>query len=585
MPSDVPPSRRMSLLLVLASLFLLIPFVNKPVHVDDTVYLWVAEQIRAEPLDFYGFDKNWDGRLEPVHAFNKNPPGLSYFLALPDWIGGGREWVLHLAMLLPACAAVLGIYRLAQTLGARGAIAAAVLLVSPAFLVSATTLMADVLALAFYVWGVALWVAAARGDVRTTEGDHLLEGERTCEPGPRGLAFAASLIALAILTKYVAVTALPLLAVYTFLQTRLPFRTRLRRLGWLLVPLATLVFYEIYTAQKYGTGMFAEAVDYSSAYSIDAMTSRVVEQGLTALSFLGAGFLPAALFIPWMWGVRGTFAWLAVAVLIGFSLAVTGGFDSRYLLYEVAALRWGYILQLSVAIAGGAHILALATVDMWQKRDATSLLLALWVGGIFIFAAFLNWSVNIRSLLPATPAVALLVARRLDLRAAHEELPRLYRLPITIGAVISLAVAWADYHDAAAYKRVAAIVAEQYGGEEGAVWFQGHWGFQHYMEQHGFQPFDYGDAPDASGYDDNVSLAELGLRPGEIAVVPVEHRSYAMPSGEAELIETFAVSDGQWAATMDRKAGAGFYMASWGLLPYFFGPNPSKLFELYRVVR
>ena len=38
----------------------------------------------------------------------------------------------------------------------------------------------------------------------------------------------------------------------------------------------------------------------------------------------------------------------------------------------------------------------------------------LWVIGTFLFAAFLNWTVNARSLLPLTPAVAILMTRRLE---------------------------------------------------------------------------------------------------------------------------------------------------------------------------
>jgi hypothetical protein len=70
--------------------------------------------------------------------------------------------------------------------------------------------------------------------------------------------------------------------------------------------------------------------------------------------------------------------------------------------------------QLALFIACGASVLALAAVDVWKRRDADSLLLALWVLGTFVFTAFLNWTVNARSVLPLNPAAGILLARRLD---------------------------------------------------------------------------------------------------------------------------------------------------------------------------
>ena len=65
-------------------------------------------------------------------------------------------------------------------------------------------------------------------------------------------------------------------------------------------------------------------------------------------------------------------------------------------------------------MAGGLSVLAMALVDWWKRRTPESLLLALWVLGTFVFAAFLNWTINARSVLPLIPASGILIARRLD---------------------------------------------------------------------------------------------------------------------------------------------------------------------------
>ena len=40
---------------------LLLPFVHKAFHLDDTLFLFAAEQIARAPMDFYGSDVNWYG--------------------------------------------------------------------------------------------------------------------------------------------------------------------------------------------------------------------------------------------------------------------------------------------------------------------------------------------------------------------------------------------------------------------------------------------------------------------------------------------------------------------------------------------
>jgi len=96
----------------------LAPFANKAFHMDDPLFLWTARQIQAHPADFYGFKANWYGSEMPMAEVTKNPPLASYYLALAASIFGWSEAALHLAMLLPAVAAVLGACFLAKEFGA-----------------------------------------------------------------------------------------------------------------------------------------------------------------------------------------------------------------------------------------------------------------------------------------------------------------------------------------------------------------------------------------------------------------------------------------------------------------------------------
>src|SRR4051812_15916678 len=136
------------------------PFVRKPFNMDDPLFIWTARHICNHPADPYGFAVNWFGTATPMWDATKNPPLCSYYLALVGESLGWSELALHGAMLLPAIAAILGTYRLARRFCQQPFLAAAVVLLTPAFLVSATTVMCDVLLLAFWVWTLVFWCEA-----------------------------------------------------------------------------------------------------------------------------------------------------------------------------------------------------------------------------------------------------------------------------------------------------------------------------------------------------------------------------------------------------------------------------------------
>ncbi len=142
-------------LLVLA---FLVPFAGKAFHMDDPLFIWAAEHIRAEPLNPYGFDVNWYGTAMPMADVTKNPPLASYYIATVSAVFGASEMSLHLAFIAPALAAVLGIFALAQRLCRSAFFAALAALSCPVFLVSSTTVMSDVLMLAFWIWAIVLWI-------------------------------------------------------------------------------------------------------------------------------------------------------------------------------------------------------------------------------------------------------------------------------------------------------------------------------------------------------------------------------------------------------------------------------------------
>ena len=540
---------RPRLTLILLVLAALVPFITKAFNVDDPLFLWTARQIQAHPTNPYGFDLNWYGSQSPMWDVTKNPPLACYYLAAAAAILGWSEIALHFALLLPAVAAILGTHSLARCLCQRPLLAACITLFTPVFWVSGTTVMCDTLLLAFWVWAVVLWI------------------EGMDKGSSRRLAGAALLITLAALTKYFGLCLIPLLLIYSLVRQR-----RLGRwAGILLMPIAALAAYQWATHALYGKGLLSDAGAYATVVRGDSGIPGTVA-GLTALAFTGGCLAVATLLALWSWRPRvlaGLFLFgivAAIAIVRGNPLSqMYGGFvgvSPRWLEFQV--VFWA---------VGGVSVLALAIEAAWRWRDPPSLLLALWVFGTFLFAGFVNWTANGRSILPMAPAVGILLAQRLSrVPSADRLLHRsAVRISLLAGAVLALCVVRADFQLANAARESARQAYANFGRREGTLWFEGHWGFQYYLE---------GSGSDAKA----VQIRNLRPSMGDFLVIPVNNTNLAFPGSPLfHSWKPLSIDGPRWVSTLSREVGAGFYASVWGPLPFAFGRVPAETVLVFRL--
>ncbi|HLZ55289.1 MAG TPA: glycosyltransferase family 39 protein, partial [Verrucomicrobiae bacterium] len=465
-----PASMRPLAWLLLITLGCLLPFIGKPFHIDDPLFLQAAAQILRHPADFYGFTMNWLGTPLPMVKDFDNPPLTCYYLALAATVAGWSEPALHAAFLLPALAAAWGIFMLARRFSRRPWLAALAGVLTPVFLISATTLMCDVMCLAFWVWAV---VVFEKG----------LEHNRW-----RWLLTAGLLAGLATLTKFTGLALVPLLAFYAFARLRKPGRWLLA----LLIPVLFAAGYEWITRRWYGQGMLLAAGTFASEDRSGAQ-GGLLEKVLIGLGFLGGCFLPVLFYLPLIWSRR--LAAIGLALLVPAVAALFWQPHFKPLLIQAGHLNVGMFLEVVLFLAGGILVLLLTVADFQRRRDADSLLLVLWVLGVVVFAVVLNWTINGRSLLPALPAVGILLARRLDLRWPESSPVRHGWLlgPVLLAAALSLMLAQADARLANTNRLAAEQLCAKYRTPGNTVWFEGHWGFQYYMEKQGGRAIDLND--------------------------------------------------------------------------------------------
>jgi 4-amino-4-deoxy-L-arabinose transferase-like glycosyltransferase len=527
--------------LTFVTLAVLAPFLAKPFNIDDPLFIWGARQIYLHPGDPYGFDANWAQTVFPMWNVMDNPPLACYYLALGAGFLGWSEIGLHLAFLLPALAVVLGTRRLAGRFCRHPSLAALATLFTPVFMVSGMTVMCDMLMLAFWVWAVIFWV----------------EGMERDDFG--FLALSGLLVALAALTKYYGVSLLPLLLAYGLFRLRRPGRWMI----YLLIPLAALYAYQVATIALYGHNLLLRAVQFTSFFAaLGKQTAghSPTATALTALAFTGGCVAAATFFAPLLWrrwalAASGLGAVLIAAVLL---FSSTVGNSSAGVKFQI--VFWA---------AGGIGVATLAIADVVQRRDAGAWLLALWVLGTLSFTAFCNWTVNGRSILPMTPAVGILIVRRLEKRfpAGDKVWFRGAVICLAASAALSLLVTHADVELARAVRESARDTYARLHSHGRNIWFQDHWGFQYYMEEQGALAID---------------LENPALKPGDKFAVPVNNTHLRSPKLDTSAPgEVITVSKSRFLTTMDESVGAGFYASLDGPLPFAFGAVPPEQVNIF----
>lgn len=547
------PSWATPLILTLAAFACLAPFAGKAFHVDDPLFLWCARQIRLHPLDPYRLQVNWYGTAMPFSEVTKNPPLAAYYLAVASKLGGWSEKALHLADLPWAILAVLGTWALGRRLTPRPAFAALAALCTPVFLVSSTNLMCDTMMLALWVWTVWSWI---RG----------LDHKR-----PAALAASAAALALCGLTKYFGACLVPLLALYTLLRRD----ARKRDLAWLLIPLLAFTAYQVATARLYGRGLLGDAASYAvqaRGLSLRDLPGKL----LIGLAFSGGCVAVPLLFAPWTcsrrWLLIGASALLPLLLL--FRLLPQIGQSA---LSDAGRTGWALALQAAVMTVAGVLLLALVTADLRRARSADSALLFAWSAGTFLFAVLINWTINGRSVLPLAPAAGLALARRLPAREGEGKgedgaTPLLRWRPaawwlLLPAAALGLRVALADSRLAGSARAAARDLSDRFGSPPGLLWFDGHWGFQYYMEQRGCRVID-----------DHGSRLAVGDR----VVVPRNNTDLRLlPLERLKAIESVEEPADPALATVG--PGAGFYSDLWGALPFVAGSVAPEQYMVLRV--
>jgi hypothetical protein len=281
--------------------------------------------------------------------------------------------------------------------------------------------------------------------------------------------------------------------------------------------------------------------------------------------------LPALTLAPVLWRRRKILIIGVASAVAGFLIS-TGRLGLGEMLWPFDFYRRSFLvgIQLTIFIAAGFSVIALAALDVWKRKDADSFLLMLWVFGTFVFTGFLNWAINARSVLPLIPAAGILLARRVDTLRSNsiQWRPAMLAIPLTVAGAVSLWLTWADTELANSARTAAALIEQKTRNQPGTVWFEGHWGFQYYMESFGARAVVVQDPPRG---------------PGDFVATAGDRLLFEVRPEFAASRDVIQIPMRLGITTARGELGAGFFSSDLGPLPFAIGPVPPERYELIQL--
>lgn len=509
-------------------------FIQGAIRIDEPNILEIARQIATEPLDPYGFEINWLGSPQPAWEVLANPPLVPAWLAVAGSLSRWSEPWLRLSMLPFACLALFSIAGIAYKFEMSPWAAAAFLACTPAFFLCAHLLMPDSAMLA-------LFLAAVWGAVRAEEGSRA------------GFALGAVAAFLTPLAKYNGLALVPVLAWYAF--TAAP-RTRLRLWVLAMMPAAGLAAWSVFGWLTYGVPHVLGVTSHSGG--VIPTTAA-----FAAITYLGTVLVPWVCLtvrlplVPLKWDIAIT----ALLILSFLSKAYS-------MWYPVVPS-----VLFSVGAALGLRLLAgLLARTAAAPRNRLNVMLLLWMIGPIFLTFRLDFSAT-RYLLAVIPAAILLLAPAVLARRSSWTGPLLgVNLLLCVGIAIG-DMRIAELSRSFVRDRIPEI--QRIAG--GKIFYDGHWGFQHYATELGVTLID--------------KLKPPVMEAGDVwIVIRNASPSFKTISGDTAplLLDTERLSPGWPVRTLDYACRANFYATGIPVspreayLPFGFSSGASERFDVYR---
>ena len=508
---------------------LLLPFLNRPLTIDDPLFLREARHALVDPRHPADFEQVWNsGERQKLSQYLLGGTLPAYVLA-PVAALGGSEWIAHLYQWLLLCGFLVASVSVARRLGCdrRQANTVGLLIASnPVTLAMAATAMPDVMAMMFGMAGM----------------DRLLlfrEDRRWGAGLASGVLLAAALLCRA--------STAPLLLVAALLLMPASWK----RAAACLWPLGVaLVVAAGFLSLNRGT-----AGNATVGAAFQALTAtRNVPRNLVA--FLCYQALTGPLLVYALLSRGRKFAVVVAAlVVLGVAVSMAAG---------AAAGPANLVLYAVPAALGICFVLATAGV-VGDLRHALPLVVWLCAGLVALPYVYMG----AKYLLPGVPAAALLIVLHAA-RVRQQRYPLTVALLIAGGWISGALIVIGDTTLASSQRQAVRLLIAPRMQRGSTVWAGGQWAFLGYAEDAGASAL--ANTPPLPKPGDFIVVSRLDYY-GSLDRLPIRR----------ELLHTQSdVRCGVF--VLNRRLGAGFYSIRFGYLPFAIGCAEVNAYDLYRVL-
>jgi len=547
------------LIIILFSVVVSLPFVNKAYHVDDTIFLYIADQIANDPLRPYSFSVEWGTQSGPG-AYLMDTPLVPYYTALISWIFYRSETILHLSFIIFHIIAGLSFYFIAKKFIEWPLPATLILVATPTFLVNSQNLMLDVPMLSLFLLASALFLYGV------DKGNHKL------------LFFGSLTAGFAYLAKPNAIIIIPLLLLYCFLKKKQKY------MFYQLIPVMFIILFSLHNYFIDGRLFIKDYIPFlvgKKGSSFNVFTAFIFSN----LSYIGgATIFPLFFLYPFLIKKRN-FIFISLSIIIAAIVSVvlyqaSSNFVSgKYTLFQISLFF--------VFITSSIFFIILLIAENYNniKSGIKSILGAnniyynidmffifVWFVGVYILNSGLSGgAVRYNTLFLPPLILSYFILLKKYKKQSRINMFKLSVLILVSTAFIGLIVAYADYDYANSYRDFVNKIPQAYKTESNIVHFSGSGGFQYYMIENGYRILLKKDNSPKKG--DIVIKARLPS-PRPISNELMQRMT---------LVETITYDGRIPVRTQNPKAHAGFYTYAGGLLPYSFSNSKLEHFDIYYV--
>lgn len=542
------------IIIVVYVLALTISFSNKAYHIDDTAFLFIADQILKDPLRPYSFVVEWGDSTKPGTLLNDTPLG-SYYIALISWLFGRSEIILHISYIIFPIIAGLSFYFIAKRFIYKPLIATLILVSTPTFLPNSHNLMFDVPVLSLFLLAIVLFIYGIDKE------NHKL------------LFFGGLAAGLAYLMKPTAVIVIPLLALYCFIKKKPKY------IAYQIIPIIIIILFALHNY------LFEDRIlllNYLSWVTGNKQSLKLLSAHFFSnLSYIGgATIFPFFLVWPFIKNKKN-FVFMGISILIAAIVSIliynlSSNFVSgRYTLFQLILFFFFTTSSTFFILAVLAENYKNIKLGMLKMLNITrsyyntdAFFIFAWFIGIFIFN---NWIVGGAVRWNTLFLPPLVLSYFLILKKYIINVNKFLLIILFLTAFIGVVVAYADYEYSNSYRNFAEAIPETYKTSSNIIHFLGGAGFQYYMTENGYRMLLNNDHTPKKG--DIIIKARISF--------PRKMTPELM--SRSELINVISFDGKIPVRIQNPEAHAGFYTYAGGFLPYSLSTSKLENFDIYYV--